>query len=367
VSPGPTRTYGATTTSVPLVALALGLLAFQLFVLPLWLLPRDASWAWLLAPLAFANTPLWSLTHESIHGSLLRDRDWNDRLGRALAVGYGAPFALLKAGHLLHHRFSRTPRERTEVYDRAETTWWRRAPGYYVRLIGGLYLAEAVSVLLLFVPRQGWLAIARWSDSPTSVSAQLFETVASRRLPAFRVDAALIIALYAGAFVAYGPHWWMLLAALGARAFMVSVADNAYHYGTELDAPLEAMNLRLPRTLELFILAFNLHGVHHKHPGLAWPDLRAAFVADGGRFDLGWFAALGRQVGGPVPVDRLNWPGATGVDRLKMTGVIEKSAEPDRKDGGAVQGVLDRDDEQRAGLLVPAGEQPAAGERGDDR
>jgi fatty acid desaturase len=305
VTPGPARTYGATTTSVPLVALALGLLALHLFVLPLWLLPRDAAWGWLLVPLALTNPPLWSLTHESIHGSLLRDRDFNDRLGRALAIGYGAPFALLKAGHLLHHRFSRTPRERTEVYDPAATSWLREAPGYYVRLFGGLYLAEAASVLLLFVPRRGWLALARRVDSPTSVSAQLVEMVAARRLPAFRADAAVIIVVHAASFAAYGQYWPMLLAALAGRAFIVSVADNAYHYGTELDAPLEAMNLRLPRALELLVLAFNLHGVHHRYPGLAWHSLRAAFVADGARFDRGWFGAAAHQLNGPIADQRV--------------------------------------------------------------
>lgn len=40
VTPGPARTYGATTTSVPLVAVALGLLSLQLFVLP-----RLGRWA----------------------------------------------------------------------------------------------------------------------------------------------------------------------------------------------------------------------------------------------------------------------------------------------------------------------------------
>ena len=301
VTPGPARNRA----SLMLVAAAAGLLALQLFALPLALLPRHAGWGWLLVPLALTNTPLWSLTHESIHGSLIRDRGVNDRLGRTLAIAYGAPFALLKTGHLLHHRFSRTPRERTEVYDPAVTTWWRRAPAYYVRLLGGLYLAEVSSVLLSVVPRAGWRALARRLDSPSTVSAQLFETVAARRLAEFRVDAALIVLVYGAGFAAYGPYWWMLLAALGGRAVIVSVTDNAYHYGTALDAPLEAMNLRLPRALETFILAFNLHGVHHRYPGLAWHSLRAAFLADGGRFDRGWFAAVARQGAGPIPVPAL--------------------------------------------------------------
>src|SRR5690349_1480566 len=138
--------------AIALVGAALATLLLQLFALPLLLLPRDARWAWLLVPIALTTVPLWSLIHEAIHGGLLRERGWNDRLGRVLAAGYGAPFTLLKAGHLLHHRFSRTPRERTEVYDPARTTWLAAARAYYPRLLGGLYAAEMASVLLALVP-----------------------------------------------------------------------------------------------------------------------------------------------------------------------------------------------------------------------
>lgn len=296
---GPARTYGTTATSSVLVAAALGSLCLQLFLIP-YLLPRAAAFGWLLVPLTLTSPYLWSLLHESIHGSLLRRREWNDRLGRALAVGYGAPFALLKSGHLLHHRYSRTLKERTEVYDQTITSWWRQAPAYYLRLFGGLYLAEAASNLMALAPRAAWMRLGSRVDSPESVTAQLLATVASRKLGAFRVDALLIAVIYATAFLAYGPHWWMLLAALGGRAFLVSVADNAYHYGTRLDEPLEAMNLRLPIALEKFVLAFNLHGVHHLHPGLAWHDLRGTFLAEGGSFEMGWWAAVGRQIRGPI-------------------------------------------------------------------
>jgi fatty acid desaturase len=299
----PSRTYGATTTSTLLVAGALGSLVLQLFVIPLTLLPQSTAYGWLLVPLVLTSTPLWSILHESVHGSLLRDRTWNDRLGRALGIGYGAPFVLLKSGHLLHHRFSRTPRERTEVYEPDRSTWAAEAPGYYLRLFGGLYLAEVASVILALAPRRLWHRLRHLLDSPDTVTALLFDAITGRRLGQFRLDAVVIVLLYAGAFVAYGPHWWMLLAVLAGRAFLVSVADNAYHYETALDEPLEAMNLRLPRTLESYVLAFNLHGVHHKHPGLAWHDLRGAFEADGGRFEMGWWAAVARQFRGPIAAD----------------------------------------------------------------
>lgn len=92
----------------------------------------------------------------------------------------------------------------------------------------------------------------------------------------------------------------MLLAALGGRALIVSLADNAYHYGTALDAPRDAMNLRLACALEMFALNFTLHEVHHRHPGLRWYELRERFLAEGGRYHRDWFAAVARQFRGPI-------------------------------------------------------------------
>ncbi|WBB70763.1 fatty acid desaturase [Micromonospora sp. WMMD812] len=304
-TPAPLRARPHTTTSLTLVTAAAGCLMLQLFVLPLWLLPRTGVAAWLLVPLVALSIPLWSVLHEAIHGSLLADRRSNDRLGRMLAVGYGAPFILLKTGHLLHHRYSRTQRERTEIFDPSHTTWLARAPGYYLRLFGGLYLAEVATVGLAAVPAAGWRRVARRLDAPDTVTGMLLTTVRRRHLREFRVDAAATVALYTASAVAYGRHAWLLVAAVAGRAVLVSLADNAYHYGTRLDAPLEAMNLALPRPLETFVLAFNLHSVHHRHPGLPWHQLRRAFVADEDRFHLGWFAAVARQARGPIPVTAL--------------------------------------------------------------
>src|SRR5919198_37020 len=136
------------TVNVWLAAVAVALSLFQLFVVPFALLPVAAGWGWALLSLVLMTTPFWSLVHEAIHGTLFPGRAANDRTGRVLAVLYGAPFPLLKAGHLLHHRYSRTRRERSEIYDPEVTTWGRAAPGYYLRLFGGLYLLEVVSVLL---------------------------------------------------------------------------------------------------------------------------------------------------------------------------------------------------------------------------
>ncbi len=279
-------------------AIVLGL--FQMLLLPLLLLPRDTTWGWTLVVPVLLTTPFWSLIHEAIHGTLITRRTTNDAYGRVLAVLYGSPFAMLKSGHLLHHRYSRT-RERTEIYDPATSGWAKAAPGYFVRLCGGLYLLEVVAVLLAALPAAAVRALGRRLDAPDSVAGLLFDRIAqARMLGQFRTDAAVIVILYAAAFVAYGPHGWMLLTALAGRAAIISLSDNAYHYGTDLDAPLEAMNLRLPGTLERFALSFNLHGVHHRHPGLRWYELHEKFLDEGGRYNLGFATAVARQLRGPI-------------------------------------------------------------------
>ncbi|SOX55375.1 hypothetical protein MAAFP003_4067 [Mycobacterium ahvazicum] len=290
-------------TSCVLVAVALAGLCLQLLVLPLWLLPADPGFGWLLAPIALLSMPFWSLIHEAIHGTLMRQRKWNDGCGRVLAIGYGAPFVLLKSAHLLHHRYNRTRRERTEVFDPATSSWAAAAPAYYLHLLGGLYVIEAASVLLVAAPRRLWRYLGRLLDSPDTFGGMLLEGISRRHLGEFRSDAVLVGAVYAAAGFAYGRHVWMLAVAIAARAVLISIADNAYHYGTRLDARLEALNLRLPRALERFVLAFNLHSVHHRHPGLPWYELRSAFLADGDEFHLGWFTAAARQLRGPISAD----------------------------------------------------------------
>ena len=192
-----------------LVAAALAGLCVQLAVLPLWLLPADPAWVWLLVPMALLTTPFWSLIHEAIHGVLLRERVWNDRFGRTLAIGDGAPFVLLKAAHLLHHRYSRTRRERTEIYDPATSSWAAAAPGYYLRLLGGVYLAEVASVLLVASPRRLWRYLARRLDSPDMFAGMLLEGISRRHFREFRADGTAVILVYAAAGFAYGRHVWI--------------------------------------------------------------------------------------------------------------------------------------------------------------
>jgi fatty acid desaturase len=290
------------------LALAGGLAAVHLLALvavPVLLL-RSPWWGLLLlGPVAVTPT-LWSLTHEAIHGSLHPDRAWNDRLGRGLAGIFGAPFQILRLGHLMHHRFNRSPLNRADVAKGAPPTPLERAR-YFGRLLGGLYLSELLSAPLAILPDRSYRWIVRLGFEAEledgrsmwpAAERQLLEEPGRRRMRAEGLAVTLGLGL---AFAVFGAYWWMLALAILARALVVSGLDNVYHYGNALDEVRAGSDLRLPAVLRAWFLNFNYHGTHHQRPNLPWTALPAAFAALDRRFAGGFGPATLRQLKGPIP------------------------------------------------------------------
>lgn len=283
---------------------------FQLLLLPAWLLPADPRWGWALVPAALATTTFWALIHESFHGGLHPDRATNQRLGRLLCVPFGAPFRLLRFGHLMHHRLSRTRWERTEVTEATPVGVACRI-GFYARLLLGLYAAELAANAAAFLPRT---VLRRWaaarlpggrSGEPDLLAAAERQLLSPAALAELRTDAAAVCVLLVASASLYGPYWPLLLAFLAARGLLVSFLDNAYHYGTPLDDPRYAQDLRLPSWASRAVLHFNLHGVHHRYPTLPWPALPARFAAEQGHYAGDLVPMALRQLAGPIPSARL--------------------------------------------------------------
>lgn len=143
-----------------LILLFTALLLGKLILLPLWLLPADPAWGWLLLPVLASNS-WWALIHDAIHGVLLESRAANRLAGRAQAILFGAAFDLLRWDHLLHHALSRTRRERSEVYVAGEDNRPWFTLNYYFRLTGGLYWFEVLGALIFLLPRPA----IRWAAS----------------------------------------------------------------------------------------------------------------------------------------------------------------------------------------------------------
>ena len=231
-----------------LVAAFVLLHTVTLIVVPVWLLPRTPWWGLTLVPVALLSNTLWSLVHEAIHGHLLASRAASERAGRLLATLHGASFRPLRLGHLGHHRYSRTVRERSEVYSPALVSHGVAAVAYYPRILGGLYVLEMVGTIASLLPRRLLAGLARLLDREDTVTGLLMQSlVQPESLAAVRLDAIAVCALYGTSAWLYGGSTWMLALALALRGLLVSIADNADHYGTALDRPREARDLAGPR------------------------------------------------------------------------------------------------------------------------
>jgi len=297
------KTDGTTTTLNALLAAAcVAAGAWTLWLLPL-LLPRHPLAAWSLVAVALFTTTWWSVIHEAIHGLLFPRRGMNNAAGRLLAVLFGLPFQPVAFGHLFHHRQNRSRLDRAEVYLR-KTPRLRAALDYYARLLGGLYLAEVALCFLVWLPRPRLMRLVarRFDAAELSTEGKLLQRTVldPAALRGIRLDAAGVLFCLGSSFWLYGPHAWMLIAVLLGRGLLLSIMDNAYHYGTPLDAPRYALNLGLPRSLSAAILHFNLHRQHHLHPATSWRELPRLFAAAKDRYDGSYPALTLRQLRGPL-------------------------------------------------------------------
>lgn len=280
-------------------------------VVPVLLLPVSSAWLLMLVALVGLSTTHWALIHEAIHGHLLGGRAANEAGGRVLGILFGAPFPVLRFGHLAHHSLNATATERPEIYDPKVSSRPRAAALFYFRLLIGIYIAELLSAPLSFLPRRLLRPLVRRlfydgaADArgmPDRAERQLLEP---SRLAAIRLDGGLALAWLGLCAWLYGAAAWAFLLAVLGRGVVISFMDNAPHYHGEIGDPGQGYDMRAPRLLGPLILNANLHGTHHRHPTLPWTELPRAFAADGGTYAGSYFLVPLRQLQGPVPLGRL--------------------------------------------------------------
>jgi fatty acid desaturase len=250
------------------------------------------------------STPfIRALLHEAIHGRLARRKNWNDRLGRVLAICSGIAFDAIRLGHMTHHRYPRHALDRADVIEPGKSRIGATMK-FYLGLFGWLYVREILSSMAMLLPRRAinWLAqhvMAEDDAAGVSLLGALRRGL-DRRLGRIRLDSIGVIIIYAGAFYLYGAWWPVLLIAVALRGFVVSLQDNVAHYGTPAVVGAPAHNSNTSRWASLFMLNQNLHGVHHDHPDVPWNRLPFAFKRSGGGYAGGYFALLMKQFRGPL-------------------------------------------------------------------
>ena len=287
---------------------------FQLFILPVYLLPKSMWWSVVIIPFAALNNPFWALIHEAIHDLLYSSNRINSALGRLLSVFFGAPFHVLRLTHLSHHKFNRSPLEKgTEIYDPEEVSRVKACFGYFYYILCGLYLLEVSSTLLFFLPpnifRKLRQRLANRGNIQEKWLARKF--MDDQLIREIRIDGVAICLIFGLSAFCYREHWQLLAGLLTARMFLISFMDNVYHYITPLHATISGHNLSLPRIFSTLLLNFNLHRVHHRNPGVPWVKLPEVFAQNSESFDRSLFAASVDQLCGPISLDNLAGLAAT--------------------------------------------------------
>ena len=242
---------------------------FLLFGLPL--LRASAGTLVLCVALGWLSAlPMWCVVHEAIHRSLHASQITNDRWGRLLAVvAYGAPFAVLREGHLLHHVNNADGQFRLGARPRSPVVWYAR---YYLWLFSYPVATLYASNLIALLPSRVMISLAPRFAGPR-LRERLLRPAVLRRL---RTDAALILAVHAVSALCYAEQACALGRLLAGQCMIISFDDAVYHFKAPPD-PLHGYNLYVPRVVSWLLLHFVHHGVHHHHPGMRWTQLPEAF------------------------------------------------------------------------------------------
>jgi fatty acid desaturase len=272
-----------------------------------FLVPVTAESATALIVLSALTAPLcWGLLHESIHSKLFANDRANRVAGRLLGLALCLDWDMMRFGHLMHHRANRHDHDRPEDVAPGRSRL-AAAPAYFFTLLGGGSLQNAVAPFAVFVPLRVTKALVEriFGHDAGIRDAALRAFSDPERRVRIRIDFLAILALLAFGGWCWGAHWPVLAACVLVRFAVLSILDNAPHYGTPRDSGTRAYNTTLPGALRWLVLNANFHGVHHHAPQLAWTELPRAFP---GSFDGSWTAMVLRQFRGPIRLSAIPGP-----------------------------------------------------------
>ena len=308
--PGEVNSHGASLGRHPMLivnCLLVGLVVIvsvgSFILFPLLFAPSLVS-AIALVVLTALITPLhWGLVHETVHSKLLCNEAWNRRAGRLLSILLCLSWEMVRFGHLWHHRANRHDLDRPEAIEPGRSRLGHGA-SYFFGLLGGSSLRGSLCPLGIMLPMRGtqraldFMFGASESDETRAAAARVFLDPAKRFV--LRLDSVATTALLALAFHNWGVRWQLPAIFLAVRWCVLSLLENAPHYGTPRNSGAYARNTSLPWWARYLILNQNFHGLHHRAPYLPWHELHAAFVRSGLVADGSWVSAVLHQFRGPI-------------------------------------------------------------------
>ena len=249
----------------------------------------------------------YGLMHETMHGHLFAKEKVDRCIGRALGVLLGLPWETMRFGHLAHHSQNRHSFDRPEAWQPGQPRF-PAALIYYFKLLIGHALSYALVPLATLLPVTTTRSVLNRLDSnPESAplrAAALRTFTNMKRRNAIRFDLAAIVVSFALAVWLWAAAWPVFACCIAARWSVLSLLDNAPHYGMPLDSGLDARNTALPSFARVLVMNGNYHGTHHHAPQLRWHELPAAFARSGAAAEGNWFVALLQQFRGLLHLEK---------------------------------------------------------------
>ena len=256
----------------------------------LWSASHAQHWIFIVGAafvFSFANNTIFSLLHESVHGSFHRNRWINERAGALFAAFFPTAFTIQRVSHFGHHRRNRTDQELYDYYLPHQSRWLKTywiyclLTGFYWAIIpvaGFIYLLWPFA----FRSRAFQQGPAKWwgfQDFVRDIAAE----------PIMRVwpEALLTLAFQILLWRALDLDWIGWLACYWAFGLNWSSLQYTDHAWSPRDVHEGAWNLRFWPITQAIFLNYNLHLVHHRRPTIPWVHL-PRFVRAGEPYPSFW-------------------------------------------------------------------------------
>lgn len=227
--------------------------------------------------------PVYSLIHEAEHGILFPDEKWNTFFGRWLCFLFMVSFGFFRHCHLRHHKKNRTDLEMWDLYYEHQTKW-KRYGNLYAMMLGCGYLALWLSVLCFSVYPK--VVVSPILQRHTEIGGFLDGSNQQQKLRAFQRESIAVIVFQLACFFLF--RWsflpWLLMFLI--HGLIWSSQNYVNHAFSPRDIVNGAHNLKVPLWLKLVYLNFNIHQVHHQHPGIPWIHLPRMLKGDAGRISF---------------------------------------------------------------------------------
>ena len=230
---------------------------------------------WLLACAYLAGTTSWAanaafivalslfsfvgatITHNTVHTPVFKQRRWNRVFQVVLTLVYGHPVSMFVPGHnLSHHRFVQTPRDGM----RTDKLRWKN------NLLNVLLFTTTVTPAVL---REN----IRYAKTMRTRRPRWFRQLAIEGVSMLAVFVALLL-LDWRAFLLFVmiPHQF-------AQWGIVAI-NFPQHDGCDADHPYNHSRTFPNPVLNWFTLNNGYHGIHHVHPAMHWSLYPAAHAAE---------------------------------------------------------------------------------------